>query len=65
MAEDTKSKILQLISPTEEQAEKYKKTHDLGQNMMRILRDEGYINHYLRILSEKALQDGVPPEKIK
>ena len=65
MAEDTRSKILQLISPTEEQAEKYKKTHDLGQNMMKVLKDEGYINHYLRILSEKALKDGVSPEKIK
>ena len=50
MAEDTRSKILQIISPTEEQKEKHKKTQDLGQNMMKVLREEGYINHYLRIL---------------
>ena len=59
MAED-RNILQKIISPTEEEKEKLIKTQDLGQKMLRILREEGYINYELRKISERALRDGVP-----
>ena len=64
MAED-RNILQKIISPTEEEKEKVIKAQDLGQKMMRILREEGYINYELRKISERALRDGVPAEQIK
>ena len=64
MAED-RNLLQKIIKPTDEESEKLDKVQDVGQKMARILREEGYINYELRKLSEKALQDGVPADKIK
>ena len=64
MAED-RNILQKIISPTKEEKEKFIKKQDLSQKMMRILREEGYINYELRKISERALQDGVPAEQIK
>ena len=64
MAED-RNILQKIIFPDKEQTENYNKRMDLGQKMMRILKEEGYINYELRKISERALQDGVPAKKIK
>ena len=64
MAED-RNLLQKIIDPTEEESNKLEGIKEVGDKSMRILREEGYINLQLRVLAEKALQDGASAEDIK
>jgi len=64
MAED-RNLLQKIIKPTDEESDKLQGIKDVGDKSMRILRDEGYINLQLRIIAEKALQDGASSKDIK
>ena len=64
MAED-RNLLQKIIKPTDEESDKLQGIKDVGDKSMRILRDEGYINLQLRIIAEKALQEGASSEDIK
>lgn len=64
MAED-RNLLQKIIKPTDKESDKLQSIKDVGDKSMRILRDEGYINLQLRIIAEKALQDGASSKDIK
>ena len=64
MAED-RNLLQKIIKPTDEESDKLLSIKDVGDKSMRILRNEGYINLQLRIIAEKALQDGASSKDIK